>query len=96
MADLKVSESDGRVLVEVHVVPRASRSAVVGEHDGRLKVALEAPPVDGAANQALVRFFADALGLRQRDVEIVRGHTSRQKCVALRGASAAAVRALCP
>jgi uncharacterized protein (TIGR00251 family) len=95
MTALKLTRQGDRWVVEVHVVPRASRSAVVGEHDGRVKVALLAPPVDGAANEALVRFFADALGIRQRDVEIVRGHRSRQKCVALSGVSEAAVRALC-
>jgi uncharacterized protein (TIGR00251 family) len=94
VAELKISERADHVLVEVHVVPRAARSAVVGEHDGRLKVALDAPPVDGAANAALIALFARLLGLARRDVRLVRGETSRQKLLALHGASAAAVRAL--
>jgi uncharacterized protein (TIGR00251 family) len=95
MAELKLTVRGDTILLDVHVVPRASKSAVIGQHDGRVKLALLAPPVDGAANAALVRFFAEALGLRQRDVRIVRGEKSRQKTVSLSGSSEAAVRALC-
>ena len=48
-------------VLEVLVQPRASRTRVVGEHDGRLKIQLAAPPVDGEANAALIEFLADAL-----------------------------------
>jgi uncharacterized protein len=51
------------VELEVVVQPRAGRSEVLGEHDGRLKVRIAAPPVDGAANDALVRFIAERLGV---------------------------------
>jgi uncharacterized protein (TIGR00251 family) len=95
MAELKLTVRGDTILLEVHVVPRASKSAVMGQHDGRVKVALLAPPVDGAANAALVRFFADALAVRQRDVSIVRGEKSRQKTVSIACSSEAAVRALC-
>ena len=80
--------------VDVHVVPRASRSAILGVHDGRIKVSLDAPPVDGEANAALIAFFAKALKRPKRDVQLVRGDTSRQKTLALRGVSEAEVRAL--
>ena len=83
-----------RVLVEVHVVPRASKTAIAGLHGGRIKVSLAAPPVDGAANDELVAFFAKALGRPKRDVELIRGETSRQKTLAIRGVTADAVRAL--
>jgi uncharacterized protein (TIGR00251 family) len=73
------------LLLEVHVVPRASRSQVSGIHDGRLKVALAAPPVDGAANQALIAFLSSELSLPKRDVTLLRGDASRQKLVSLRG-----------
>lgn len=82
-------------MLEVHVVPRASRSEVVGLHDGRVKVALDAPPVDGAANAALMRFIADSLSIRLRDVSLVRGEKSRQKTLAIRGSDEASVRAMC-
>ena len=85
---------EGRVLVEVHAVPRAAKTAIAGTHGGRVKVTLAAPPVDGAANQALIELFARALGRLKRDVEVTRGETARAKTVAIRGVSVEAVRAL--
>lgn len=85
-------EAGGAVL-EVLVQPRASRTRAVGEHDGRLKVQLAAPPVDGEANAALVSFLADALGVRKADVAIVRGETGRRKTVRVAGVAAAAASA---
>ena len=87
-------EEAGGVALEVLVQPRASRTRVVGEHDGRLKVQLAAPPVDGEANQALVAFLADALGVRKGDVTIQRGESGRRKTVRVAGASPAAALAL--
>lgn len=84
----------GRVLVEVHAVPRAAKTAVGGLHGGRVKVTLAAPPVDGAANEALIVFFAKALGVPKRDVAVIRGETGRRKTVAIRGVTPDAVRAL--
>jgi uncharacterized protein (TIGR00251 family) len=75
----------------LHVVPRASRTAVVGEHDGRIKLQVAAPPVDGEANDAIVRFFAKALGLRRDDVVISAGQTGRKKTVEIAGLDPAAV-----
>jgi uncharacterized protein len=76
------------------VQPRASRSEVVGTHGAALKVRLLAPPVDGAANDALVALFAERLGVSRRDVRIVQGATSRAKVVEIDGTTADAVRAL--
>jgi uncharacterized protein len=81
----------GGAELEVLVQPRASRTRAVGEHDGRLKVQLAAPPVDGEANAALVAFLADALAVRKADVVLVRGDTGRRKTVRVAGVSAAAV-----
>jgi uncharacterized protein (TIGR00251 family) len=86
-------EAPGGVVLEILVQPRASRTRVVGVHDGRLKVQLAAPPVDGEANAALVEFLADALGSRRSDVSIERGDTGRRKTVRVSGVAAAAVRA---
>jgi hypothetical protein len=69
----------------VRVVPRASRNAVAGEHDGALRVRLAAPPVEGAANEELKRFLARTLGVAPRAVEIVSGHTSRLKTIRVAG-----------
>jgi hypothetical protein len=83
----------GAVVLELLVQPRASRTRVVGEHDGRLKVQLAAPPVDGEANAALVEFLADVLGVRKGEVAIARGETGRRKTVRVIGVTAAAVEA---
>jgi uncharacterized protein len=73
--------TQGDCTVQVVVVPRASRSRVVGEHDGRLKVQLAAPPVDGEANEELVRMFSELLGISRSQVELVNGQTSKRKTV---------------
>jgi uncharacterized protein (TIGR00251 family) len=82
-------EEAGAVTLELLIQPRASRTRVVGEHDGRLKVQLAAPPVDGEANAALVEFLARALSVRKGDVEVLRGETGRRKTVRVAGVSAA-------
>jgi uncharacterized protein (TIGR00251 family) len=88
-------EEAGGVVLEVLVQPRASRTRVVGEHDGRLKIQLAAPPVDGEANLALVDFLAGALAVRKADVAIARGEAGRRKTVRVAGVAAArAARAL--
>lgn len=74
--------------------PRASKNEVTGLHDGCLKVRLTAPPVDGAANEALVRFIAATLDLPLRQVTVVAGHTGRRKTLEIEGASDAQLAAL--
>ena len=92
-----VREEPGAVVLELLVQPRASRTRTVGEHDGRLKIQLAAPPVDGEANAALSAFLADALRVRKADVAIMRGETGRRKTVRVAGVSAAqAIGALAP
>lgn len=81
------SEKDGRVTFNVRVVPRASRSEIVGEHDGALRVRLAAPPVDGAANEELIRILARAFRLSSASVVIVAGPSSKLKRVAVNGIS---------
>jgi uncharacterized protein len=66
---------------EVRVQPRASRNEIVGIREGVVRVRLQAPPVDGAANEALVRFLADEFGVAARNVRIVSGFGSRNKVV---------------
>jgi len=79
-------EEDGAFSFDVRVVPRASQSAVAGEHGGALRVRVAAPPVDGAANEELVRTLAKALNVPPRAVEIVSGLSSKTKRVRVRGA----------
>jgi uncharacterized protein len=82
---LRVTEVDGRVRFSVRVQPRASRSEVVGVHGDALKIRLSAPPVDGAANSALVEFLADVFAVARRDVRILAGEASRSKIVEIEG-----------
>ncbi len=76
---------------DVRVQPRATRSEIVGEYGDALKVRLSAPPVDGAANEALVDFLAKELGVARRDVRIVSGASSRAKTVEVAGAVESAI-----
>lgn len=73
------TEKTGAVIVDIHVIPNASRTQADGEHDGALRVRLHAPPVDGKANLALIAWLAGALGLAKRDIELIRGQTSKRK-----------------
>ena len=74
--------------------PRASRTEVAGVADGRLRIRLAAPPVDGAANDELVRFLATALGVRRSAVAVAAGAAGRRKTVLVRGVTDAAARGL--
>jgi uncharacterized protein (TIGR00251 family) len=78
------------VELAVLVQPRASRSRLLGEHDGRLKVQLAAPPVDGEANAALVALLAEVFAVARRQVTIVSGDTGRRKRVRVSGIDPAA------
>jgi hypothetical protein len=89
MAASWLKEVPGAVELAVVVQPRASRTRVVGEHDGMLKIQLAAPPVDGEANAALLEFLAKHLGVPKRQVSLVSGDTSRRKRVRVEGLGAA-------
>ncbi len=92
MGELRIREEDGAVTFEVRVAPRASRDRIVGARDGVLRVALSAPPVDGAANESLRKLLAKALGVSKSAVEIVRGERARLKLLRVRGVDASALR----
>ncbi|MFW2390648.1 MAG: DUF167 domain-containing protein [Polyangiales bacterium] len=92
MNELSIQERDGAVTFEVRVAPRSSRNRVIGAQDGALKVALTAPPVDGAANESLRKLVAKTLGVSKSDVEIVRGERGRIKVLRVHGLRAADVR----
>lgn len=87
------TDADGAVLLKVAARPGASRSAVQGLVGDALKVAIQAPPEKGKANDELVRFLAKALGLRRPQVTLVKGDTSRDKVVRVEGLDADALRA---
>ncbi len=72
------------MLIAVRVIPRSSRNTLEWEQ-GALRARLTAPPVDGAANEALIALLAERLGVPKRAIQIVRGATSRQKTVEIAG-----------
>ena len=80
-------QSDG-VLLSVKLQPRASVNAIAGAAGDALRIKVTAPPVDSAANQALVELLADVLDCAKGRVELVRGHTSRHKLIKLHGFTA--------
>jgi len=63
------------------IQPRASRNRILGIHNHALKIKLTSPPVDGAANQACIKFLAKAFGISPSRVAIVKGETSRNKTI---------------
>ena len=78
---------DGRLVLQVQVVPRASRSEVVGEHDGSLRVRVAAPPTEGAANKELIQILAKTFKVSRGAVVILSGHSSRLKQISIEGVS---------
>ena len=76
---------DGGVLINIRVVPRASKNEISGEMDGAIKIRLQSPPVDGKANKALIDFLSELLGVSKSSVAILSGETSRNKRVHVRG-----------
>jgi uncharacterized protein len=85
---------DGRLVLRVQVVPRSSRSEVVGEHNGALRVRLAAPPVDGAANDELIHVLAKTFKVSRNAVTILSGHSGRLKQVSIEGVSELALEKL--
>lgn len=79
----------GEITFAVRVIPRASTTAIAGEHEGALKIRIAAPPVDGAANAELVRFLAKTFKVPRRDVEIASGTNSKNKIIRIRDAGGA-------
>ena len=77
----KSPKTNGYRVITVQVVPRASRSEVVGEHNGALRVRIAAPPVDGAANEELIRLLAKKFAVSKSDVSVLSGRTGRIKQV---------------
>ncbi len=80
------------VVLQVRVVPRARSNALTRDPSGMLRARLTAPPVEGAANRALLELLARGLGFRRADLEIVHGTRGRDKRVAVTGHSAAEVK----
>jgi len=84
--------ADGCIL-PVRVHPGAKRNAITGVHDGALKISLTTPPTDGRANDALIAFLAERLGVPRARISLIAGATSRVKALRIAGLSAAEIHA---
>jgi uncharacterized protein len=92
---IEIVDREGTAVFGVHVVPRASRDQIQGEHGGALKIRLTAPAVEGRANLALRRLLAETLNVPIAAVRILAGETSRAKRVAVAGVSPAEILGIC-
>ena len=82
------------VTLDVLVQPRASRARIGPRHDGRIKIAVTAPPVDGEANAAVIELVAEALGISRGAIEVIAGMSSRRKTLRIQGVTAQQLEAL--
>lgn len=78
---INFTEKDNAIIFSVRVIPRSSRSEIVGEYDGALKVKLNSPPIDGEANKELIALLAKSFHVSKSDVEIISGQTNKNKQV---------------
>jgi uncharacterized protein len=90
MIDLR--ETAAGVSFPVRLQPRAKKTAIIGEMDGALKLSVTDPPVEGRANDALVRFIADLLKVSRSSVTIAAGASTRNKVIRVEGVTAEQVR----
>jgi uncharacterized protein len=91
---INFTEKDDSIIFSVRVVPRASKSEIVGEMDGALKVRIASPPVDGAANAEIIKLFAKTFGVSKSAIEIIGGQTSKSKQIKAHGVTAETVQNL--
>lgn len=94
MSDWYRVAGDGRITLTLHIQPGARKTEFAGLHGDALKIRLAAPPVDGKANEALLKFIADTLGMAKTAVSLKSGSTSRRKVLELKGVDCAAIEAL--
>lgn len=80
-----LTPDDNGIILAIHAQPGAKRNAIVGEYNSRLKLSLNAPPVDGKANAKLTAFLAEKLGVAKNAVRLISGETQRTKRFAVTG-----------
>lgn len=91
MSDWLRIAADGRITLTLHIQPGAKKTEFAGQHGDALKIRLAAPPVDGKANEALVKFIAETLHLAKSAVILKSGQSSRRKVLEIQGSSAEAI-----
>jgi len=76
------------IILKIYLQPKSSKNEIIGPYRDGIKIKLTAPPVEGKANEALVRFLARELGISPSCIEIIKGHHSREKTLRISGAFA--------
>lgn len=89
---IEIRETSSGVSFEVRLQPRAKKTAIIGELDGALKLGVTDPPIEGRANEALIRFIAELLKVARSSVTIAAGASSRNKVIRVEGVTAEQVR----
>lgn len=87
-------ENKDGVLVSIIVLPRSSKSEIVGIYNDFLKIKLKSSPVDNAANEELIRFLAEKLKIPKRNIEIIKGHKQKKKVVSVHGCDVKCIHAI--
>lgn len=82
---LDITQSEGCLLIHLRVSPRARKARVAGAHAGALKLSVTEVPEKGRANEGVIRLLAATLGIPRKQIELVSGHTSQDKRVAITG-----------
>jgi hypothetical protein len=80
-------QTDEGVEISLYIQPGASKTEIIGEHNGCLKIKIKAPPVDGKANAEVIEFLSDKLGIPKRQIEFLTGDKSREKKIRIKGLS---------
>lgn len=91
-----IKETANGVIFHIHVVPKSAKNEYVGTQGDAMKLKITAPPVEGQANDACVRFLSELLKVRKSQVTILSGHTSKKKTIAVGGIKKREVEALLP
>ena len=86
-----LKQNRSTTIINISVIPRSSKSEIVGIYNDCLKIKLQAPPVDNAANEELVRFLAARLKIPKKNIEIIKGHNQKKKIVCVTGCNVKAI-----
>ena len=92
----EVKASENCFIIALHCQPGAKKTEVQGEHDGRLKIRLAAPPIEGKANEALIQWLSKTLEIKRSQIELLAGDLSRLKRVKIAGITAEQLLQLIP
>jgi len=84
---ISIKETEEGVVFHIRVLPRASRCEIAGIQGDALKIKITAPPVDGKANDECIKFLSDRLGIKKSRISIIAGHASKNKKIAISGAT---------